>query len=265
MTGPAPLTGPAPRVEEASCAGSVPVEHVVVVVPVHDEEELLPRCVASLRAAVDELHREGLARAHVVLVLDACADGSAAVAGVSGFEVMEVDVRTVGLARSAGIERALASVAAWCAPAVPPLDRIWIANTDADSAVPPHWLTHQRRLAQEGAQVMIGTVRPDFADLDEARRRAWSATHVLGEANGHVHGANLGLRADVYRVAGGFPGLSEHEDVRLAARLAELPVTRVATDECWVLTSGRTEGRTPGGYARHLRDDLLGLPDPDAA
>jgi hypothetical protein len=32
----------------------------------------------------------------------------------------------------------------------------------------------------------------------------------------------------------------------------------VATDACEVLTSGRQTGRTPGGYATYLRDELVG-------
>ena len=104
---------------------------------------------------------------------------------------------------------------------------------------------------------MIGTVRPDFADLSGAQRDAWLATHPVGYANGHVHGANLGIRGDVYRAAGGFPALAEHEDVDLVSRARLAGARVVVSDGGCVLTSGRTTGRTPGGYARHLREDLV--------
>ena len=91
-----------------------------------------------------------------------------------------------------------------------------------------------------------------------AQREAWERTHVPGQANGHVHGANLGFRADRYLQAGGYPRLPEHEDVRLVSTLRTLPgIVEEATDACCVLTSGRSVGRTPGGYARYLSDDLI--------
>jgi hypothetical protein len=80
---------------------------------------------------------------------------------------------------------------------------------------------------------------------------------VPGEANGHVHGANLGVRASVYRSAGGFADLAEHEDIDLVARCRALGATTVASARADVLTSGRQVGRTPGGYAGYLRTSLV--------
>lgn len=71
-----------------------------------------------------------------------------------------------------------------------------------------------------------------------------------------MHGTNLGIRASVYRAVGGYPAIAEHEDVELVAAARAVGAREVATDACWVLTSGRTDGRTPGGYARHLRESL---------
>ncbi|PPF86713.1 hypothetical protein C5B96_04850 [Subtercola sp. Z020] len=134
---------------------------------------------------------------------------------------------------------------------------MWIANTDADSAVPPTWLLEQLALAEHGADVMIGTVRPDFADLTPQQVDAWLATHVPGAANGHVHGANLGLRASLYERAGRFQPLDEHEDVDLVGRLRALDARIVPSAAAEVLTSGRQAGRTPGGYAGYLRTALV--------
>ena len=132
----------------------------------------------------------------------------------------------------------------------------WLANTDADSVVPANWLEVQRAFADAGAAVVIGTVRPDFDDLTEMQRVAWLAGHIPGRPNGHVHGANLGIRASAYLAAGGYHPLPEHEDADLVARLSRQgPI--VASDAAEVITSGRTFGRTPGGYARYLREDLV--------
>ncbi|MBD7997351.1 glycosyltransferase [Oerskovia gallyi] len=228
------------------------VTRLAVVVPVNDEEELLPRCLAALDVAVARLRAERPAvRVEVVVVLDDCTDRSASLAGSSPFTVVETRCRRVGAARAAGVEAATGRLGRG-RPA-----RLWIASTDADSAVPAHWLTHQVALAEAGADLVIGTVRPDFDDLSPAQRAAWVATHPVGHANGHVHGANLGIRGDLYLAAGGFPGVAEHEDVGLVERARDAGARVVASDGGRVLTSGRTTGRTPGGYARHLREDLV--------
>ena len=105
----------------------------------------------------------------------------------------------VGAARGAGSREALG-------PVRPPTPAaIWIANTDADSAVPAGWLLEQVALADGGADVVVGTVRPDPADLYTEQFAAWQGDPLPGRPNGHVHGANLGVRADAYLAAGGFP------------------------------------------------------------
>lgn len=238
-------------------ASGLQVRAVCVVVPVHDEEELLGRCIAGLRHAVHhEQSRPGGALVEVVLVLDGCTDASASIARLSPFTVVEVAERRVGAARSTGVETGLAALREAHGPL--PDEALWIASTDADSVVPPHWLSSQLALADRGAGVVVGTVRPDPADLTRRQRAAWQATHVPGRANGHVHGANLGMRADVYAAAGGYPPVDEHEDVALVARALGTGGRVVASDDAWVLTSGRQQGRTPGGYARYLREDLVG-------
>lgn len=229
------------------------VRTVLVAIPVQNEEDLLPRCLAALQAAINRM-RAAPAAPHVavMLALDSCDDGSAAIADASPFPWLAVHGRNVGLARASAIGRLLETVPS------EPLSSTWIANTDADSAVPANWLTHQVELAASGVDLMIGTVRPDLAELDEGRRRAWLATHTPGVANGHVHGANLGIRADVYASIGGFAAVTAHEDVALVAAARAAGAREAASDQCWVLTSGRTEGRAQGGYARYLREDLGG-------
>ena len=81
---------------------------------------------------------------------------------------------------------------------------------------------------------------------------AWLERHELREGHGHVHGANLGVRADAYLAVGGFAPLAVHEDVGLVARLRDAGHPWVATDRCRVRTSGRTESRVDGGFATFL-------------
>ncbi|MDO9395396.1 MAG: glycosyltransferase family 2 protein, partial [Herbiconiux sp.] len=129
-----------------------------------------------------------------------------------------------------------------------------------DSRVPATWLLDHLAAARDGALLALGRVLPAGAGADlapEALQR-WLHEHADGER--HVFGANLGVRTDAYLLAGGFPPFGTGEDVALVeavdhlgdllphteARIVELPHSVVRT-------SGRTDGRTPGGFAGYLR------------
>ncbi|MGB4780081.1 glycosyltransferase [Microbacterium sp.] len=228
------------------------IRAIGVVVPAHDERELLPACLEALARAT-RAARALVAEVRVWVVLDACRDDSERIASARGVDVLSIDARNVGRARGTGVAALTAAFAG-----TPP-ERVWIANTDADSVVPPHWLTHQLRLADAGADLVVGTVRPDFRDLSPEQCEAWWAMYTPGVANGHVHGANLGIRASTLLAAGGFAPLPEHEDVDLVERARATGAIVRASDAAWVRTSGRASGRTAGGYARYLREDLLPL------
>ena len=225
---------------------------VAVVVPAHDEEELLGGCLDAIEEAVDAA-RSVVPRIGVWVVLDACTDASAEVARAADVDLISIDAHSVGTARAVGVRAAL--------------DRfddvgrraVWTAHTDADSDGPPNWLTHQLHLARQGADVVVGTVRPDFRDLDAKQTEAWWATHTPGVANGHVHGANLGIRASALLAAGGFTDAAVHEDVWLVDEIRSRGGRLVATDAAWVRTSGRPIGRAPGGYSPYPRGGLLPL------
>lgn len=224
---------------------------MVVVVPVRDEELLLEASLRALAAAVDAATAAGI-RTEVRIVLDRCTDASADVAARAAFPTLSLTAGRVGAARAAGIDDALDALSGV------PLERVWIANTDADSRVPAGWLTHFRDVSAT-ADVCVGTVRPDFDDLGPAQRELWLRTHTRGRPNGHVHGANLGLSARTYLDAGGFAPLGEHEDVDLVARCRNLGAIVFASDDAEVVTSGRQTGRTPGGYAGYLRQQAAEL------
>ncbi|MGN8551529.1 UNVERIFIED_CONTAM: glycosyltransferase [Microbacterium sp. SLM126] len=228
-------------------------EAMVVVVPVRNEAELLRRSLLALTIAVESA-RDVQLRCEVRIVLDACTDASGAIAAGFDFPILECDAVRVGAARRFGVAAGLQAIEDVAA------DRVWLASTDADSQVPPHWLVHQRAISR-AADVYLGTVRPDFGDLAPMQRDRWWQTHPRGRANRNVHGANLGVRAQTYLDAGGFASIGEHEDVDLVARCRALGAVVLGDDDAEVLTSGRFVGRTPGGYAEFLRRqsaDLVG-------
>ncbi len=230
---------------------------MVLVVPVRDEEALLGGCLRHLQAAMDHVHlvRPEI-RLGLTVVLDGCRDASPAVAAAFAdrdprIEVLAVDFASVGAARTAGIDHALAGAQGTGGRHRP--ERTWISCTDADTRVPRHWLTGQLELAGSGADAVLGTVEPDPEELDPALHRLWRLAHVPAEGHGHVHGANLGVRASAYGAVGGFDPVPEHEDLLLVQKLRGAGASIRATARIHAVTSGRIHGRTPSGFAGYLR------------
>lgn len=211
-----------------------------VVIPAHDEEAALPACLA---AAGEAARHPALAGepVEIVVVLDACTDGSARVAGAHDVAFVIVNARNVGVARATGARTLLERGARW------------LAFTDADTRVAPDWLVAQLAL---GADAVCGTVAvDDWADwaIDAPHVPGrWARGYTDRDGHRHVHGANLGVSATAYRRAGGFMPLAVHEDVALVDAL-------VATDAriAWsaaprVRTSARRIARAAGGFADFL-------------
>lgn len=220
---------------------------LAVVVPARNEQERLPRCLRALGAAEALLHRQlpGAPRTRIVVVLDSCTDRSRAVVDRwRGVEVLTREFGNVGAARAAGAQYALGGPA----DARPE----WLACTDADSAVPTEWLLQHMEHARADTDLLLGVVRPDAEELQPSSMNRWMTQYHLRDGHPHVHGANMGVRADMYLRAGGFPLLAEHEDVALAQRIRALGGRVVSTAGHPVLTSGRLAGRTPGGMAGYL-------------
>ena len=218
-----------------------------MVIPANNEELLIVACLDAVGVAVRRAEAQSSVRCRIIVVLDACGDRTAdLVADFPFVEVETVNRRNVGAARARGVASATNGVRM--------LERLWIANTDADSVVPAHWITHHLTLARGGAALLIGSVRPFGEEMSADQYRAWVKRETADPAQIHVHGANLGVRADVYSAVGGFDPHPEHEDVMLVDRIIAAGYAVTATDGCRVSTSARLHGRTPGGFAAHLRD-----------
>jgi glycosyltransferase involved in cell wall biosynthesis len=221
------------------------IRAVGVVVPAHDEQELLPACLASLRRAAQALRG---ARVHLVVVADACSDQTARVARRGGAAVVTTSARSVGAARAAGVREVLRRTGD-----MDPAD-VWLATTDADTVVPARWLSEQARCADQGWDAVAGTVRvadwsgypPDVRSLFRQRYGAGPGPHA------HVHGANLGFRAAAYLRAGGFPDVPTAEDHALVAALTATGSRVRRTRALTVVTSARREARAPHGFSHYL-------------
>ena len=227
------------------------VEVVHVVVPAHDEEALLGGCLASVADATARLVQviPGVV-ARTTVVLDRCADGSAAVAASYGVDTVVVDAANVGVARAAGVARVVELADG------SPQDRVVVAGTDADCVVPETWLLDLHAALVSGHDLVVGAVRPDPADLSSRVLERWRDRHRRPER--HVHGANLAFTLAAYARSGGFRPIGLHEDVLLVEAMRAAGC-RWTTSTC-VQTSGRTSGRAHGGFASYL-DALVAQPE----
>jgi glycosyltransferase involved in cell wall biosynthesis len=221
------------------------IEAVGVVVPAHDEETLLPSCLAALGRAARRLS----VPVHLLVAADSCADRTADVARACGARVISVRARCVGAARAAGMTELLRLTAG------PDPAAIWLATTDADTLVPPHWLQRQVEYAGQGWDVVLGTVTvADWSEHPPHVPAAFAARYQSGDRpHPHVHGANIGIRAAAYQAAGGFPPLRTAEDHALLAAVAEAGCSILRACDLTVQTSARRRARAPHGFSHLLR------------
>jgi len=226
--------------------------HVDVLIPARNEEELLPRCLQSVLASLSAL--PGNTTAHIIVVADSCTDHTPQIAAEmlrGRGTVLNAEVGAAGAARALAAQCALGRS---CGP----LRRRWLANTDADCIVPPTWLADQITRARQGIEAIAGTVGvDDFAEHGPEVEARFRASYFIAPdgSHPHIHGANLGLRADVYLRAGGWANLETAEDHDLWNRLVRARTVTYSTSRIEVLTSGRRVGRAPHGFAGALAAD----------
>ncbi len=237
---------------------------VGVIVPAHNEQDLLPSCLASVRRAAQSLRGIPV---HLVVVADACRDRTVLAARRGGASVVTISARSAGAARAAGAGEVLRRTTH--------LDpsSVWLATTDADTLVPACWLREQASYASQGWDAVVGTIRvSDWSGYPPGTRSLFRERYERepyepsvpyepsepSEPSGakqhpHVHGANLGFRASAYLRAGGFPALATAEDHALVAALTEDGSRVLRTRALPVVTSARRESRAPHGFSHHLK------------
>ncbi len=223
--------------------------HVAILIPARDEEVLLPRCLASVQTA--RLRLPSHITSDIVVVSDCSTDRTEEKARrmlVGKGAVVRTEAGLVGAARAEAARVALTRHEG-------PRDRCWLANTDADCEVPEEWLLQHLAIADRGIPAVAGIVDVDsFHEHSPSVEELFRLTYILHEdgTHPHVHGANLGVRADAYLHAGGWRDLHTAEDHDLWDRLRKSGHQPVADARLLVTTSGRRHGRAPRGFADAL-------------
>lgn len=211
---------------------------IAVIVPAHNEAQLIGPCLQALQVAARHRALDGEAVA-IVVALDRCTDATAAVCRRFDVQTVRVEAGCVGVARAVASEVALA------------LGARWIGCTDADSRVPADWLARQVHC---GASAFCGVVTvEDWLDYAPAVQQQFLADERMHDGHPHVHGANMGFSAAAYRDSGGFLPLLTGEDVALIAAIqaSGTRVARLAAPQ--VVTSARRHARAGHGFSDFLK------------
>jgi len=231
------------------------IDHVAIVVPARNEAATILRTLDAIDAARQRL--PATVTSSRLIVLDDCTDETEHVLRQrlrretgNSLRIVRCDARNVGAARALGTGAALDDARHRGAQ----LSTTWLATTDADTFVPPHWLHEQLRLANRGVDAVAGTVSL-ANNVDSRLRKRFEETYRLGHdgTHGHVHGANMSMRATTYLEAGGWHPLVCGEDHDLWGRLGQVG-NCVSSTAIAVTTSDRLRGRAPEGFAADLAE-----------
>jgi len=237
---------------------------VVVAIPVKNEAERISNCLRALSA------QRGYSGHQVVLLLNNCTDGSAAIAAALAKDLrIRVHLFEANLPSekaNAGQARRLATRVAekFVSP------RGVLLTTDADARVYPNWIEANLRALEQGADAVAGCAEIDPIEAalippklheDDAREGKYGA--LLDELDARIDpdpadpwphhsehsGASIAVTVDAYRSVGGIPAVPLGEDRAFFDALRRIDCRIRHTSEPRVVVSGRILGRAVGGMA----------------
>ena len=244
---------------------------IVVAIPARDEADRIGACLEALDA------QSGRRADHIVLLLNNCTDGTAAIARSlplhAGTRLHLLERELPPFQANAGHARRLAMEAA-AALAGP--DGV-LLTTDADGLVDTDWIAANLQCIERGADVVAGWVElhpiewgqiPAKLHEDDAWECAYDA--VCDELHARLDpdpadplprhtrhsGASIAVTAAAYASSGGVPDIPSGEDRAFIAALRRADAKLRHAPEVHVTVSGRIIGRSTGGMADTIRRRL---------
>ena len=182
---------------------------VSVVIPAHNEQTTLPRCLAALR------EQQSAHEFEVIVVDSASTDRTQQVARSFGARVIRLEEPGVGRARQAGFEAARGEI---------------ILSTDADAVPSVHWIERVIGPFHDPEVIgAFGTIR--FTRGGVKARISHALFSAFQGINLHVGwplfcGPNFAVRKDAFNAVGGFSTSAgyptEGEDTRLGLKLNKI-------------------------------------------
>jgi len=196
---------------------------ISVVIPAYNEEQLLPKTLASL-AQLDRKPDE-------IIVVDASStDKTKEVAEKAGAIVITVPKSTIGFSRQKGLEKATCDI---------------VAFTDADALLPPDWLNRiERALSTSGVVAYFGGFHvfdgpPMYQFFINFIQPFWNVVLFTLFRMPMATGQNMAFYRKLALDAGGFPPeFKMAEDIEIARRMMTKGKI-VFTQKEYVSASGR--------------------------
>lgn len=258
----------------------LPQSGVAVAIPVHNEEDYIAACLQSLA------RQDFPGPFEVVAFLNNCTDGTLGIARRLAPSLpyrLRVRERVLDRASAnAGVARRLAMREA---EALVATDGV-LLTTDADSQVPPDWISTRVAQLDAGADAVAGMVEmndEDAAALPPHLIADEEKTQELGTLLDEIDwlldpdaadpwprhtqhsGANIAVRASWLKRVGGIPAIPLGEDRQFFTELRRADARIRHSREAVVIVSGRTTGRAAGGMAdtiaRRMREKDAWLDD----
>ena len=211
-----------------------------IVIPAHNEAMTIAKCLASVRAAIEEL--PSIIEVYTLVVLDSCTDNTESIVKAAGIDYLCCNYQCVGQVRNIGIRHAITN------------DATWLACTDADSVVPIDWLVRQiEHISHQPTDMICGVVDIDsWAHLTPQTRKDYIAHYQDKMGHRHIHGANLSFSTETYLTVGGFAPIPCHEDVDLVRKFEVQGYAITWSNSVRVMTSSRLQARATEGFAAFL-------------
>jgi GT2 family glycosyltransferase len=244
----------------------------VVAIPVHNEEERIEACLRALGAQ----HGHPPGDFGLLLHLNNCTDRTESIVR-SVSDTLPCPVRLL-------IQTDIGANAGWARRCAMDAAADWLAEhgayngiiltTDADSRVPPNWVRSNLAYIEGGADAVAGRIildEAEAANLPAAlhKRGALESAYesLLTEIDATLDpqdsnpwpchwtcsGATLSVRRDVYLRVGGLPAIPVGEDRAFVLTLRAHNARVRHAPDIVTITSGRLEGRAPGGAADTIR------------
>lgn len=180
-----------------------------VIIPAHNEENYIGKCLAGIRRAELQVAPE---KVQIIVVANRCTDRTADISRKFGAQVVENSDRCISSIRNAGIRAATGRV---------------LVTIDADSVMSPGSLREIRKMLKSGRYIG-GGARPKFdrMSLGIAVSSAYVAMKLIPRmisSGGFLSGAMFWtLRSSAERIGGFDESLVSLEDLDFARRLREL-------------------------------------------
>jgi len=174
-----------------------------VVIPAHNEQALIARCLGSVRRAVERDAAVAAGGAEVVVVANRCTDHTAELAEAAGARVVVDERRNIAAVRNAGVAISTGEV---------------VVTIDADTVMHPDTLVAVERLLASGAHVGGGC---SFVP----ERTSWGIRATMTVGRAAIAMARIGgvvywcRRADFDAIGGFDQAKLVGEDIDFARRL----------------------------------------------